>query len=116
MPRTAHLACVRRFASPGRRGRLGRGVFFVGSVMVSILVVAMLSLLLALAIPPIPGVRATILRIQQTLANRRGDSFILMAGPIQRAAIVSRVRHDLEWLISQRCRKTRRLPCGDSSP
>jgi hypothetical protein len=99
-----------------RKGRLGRATaitrallviafLLVVSVPISILVVAILSLLLVLAIPPIPSLRAILLRVQQAVADTLGDSFILAASQIQRAAIVSHVRRDLEWLISQRCAK-----------
>ena len=43
--------------------------------------------------------------VQQALADTLGDSFILAASQIQRAAIISHVRRDLEWLISQGCAK-----------
>jgi hypothetical protein len=78
---------------------------FVGSVLISIIVLAVLLLLIVLAIPPIPSLRAMLLRTQQRLADSLGDSFILAASPIQKAAIVSHVRRDLEWLMSRGCRK-----------
>lgn len=78
---------------------------FVGSVLISIIVLAVLLLLIVLAIPPIPSLRAMLLRTQQRLADSLGDSFILAASPIQKAAIVSHVRRDLEWLIARGCRK-----------
>jgi hypothetical protein len=98
------------------KGRLRRAIaitralliiafLLVVSVPISILVVAILALLLVLAIPPIPSLRAMLLRVQQALADTLGDSFILAASQIQRAAIISHVRRDLEWLVSQRCAK-----------
>ena len=73
------------------RAAISTPVFLVGSVVVSIVVVVALLLLLALAIPPIPSVRKVLLRIQQQLANSVGDCYILVASPIQKAAIVSHV-------------------------
>jgi hypothetical protein len=87
------------------RAAISTPVFLVGSVVVSIVVVVALLLLLALAIPPIPSVRKVLLRIQQQLANSVGDCYILVASPIQKAAIVSHVRRDLEWLLERGCRK-----------
>jgi hypothetical protein len=75
------------------------------SVPISIIVVALLALLLVLAIPPIPSLRRMLLRVQQALAGTLGDCFVLAHSPIQRAAIVSHVRRDLEWLTSQGCEK-----------
>ena len=74
------------------------------SVPISIIVVVLLALLLLLAIPPIPSLRAMLLRVQQALAGTLGDCFTLVASPIQRAAIVSHVRRDVDWLISQDCK------------
>jgi hypothetical protein len=77
---------------------------FAASLVFSLVVLAALALLLVLAIPPIPSLRSALLRVQQTLADSVGDSYILLASPIQRAAIVSHVRRDLEWLLP-RCRR-----------
>jgi hypothetical protein len=89
---TAPLLAVRTAAS------------FAVSVLLALVVLAALALLLVLAIPPIPALRSILLRIQQTLADSVGDSYILLASPIQRAAIISHVRRDLEWLLP-RCRR-----------
>ena len=98
-----------------RKGALRRTIFItralvaiafllIISVPLSIIVLVLLTLLLLLAIPPIPSLRAMLLRVQQGLADTLGDCFILVASPVQRAAIVSHVRRDLNWLISQDCK------------
>jgi hypothetical protein len=98
-----------------REGRLPRAIaiakaliviafLLIISVPISIFVVALLAALLVLAIPPIPTLRTMLLRVQQSLADTLGDCFILVASPIQKAAIVSHVRRDLEWLISRDCK------------
>src|SRR5262249_35822468 len=52
----------------------------------------------------IPSLRRILLRVQQALAGTLGDCFILVASPIQRAAIISHVQRDIDWLISQDCK------------
>lgn len=79
-------------------------LWFILSVPISIIVLVLLALLLLLAIPPIPSLRAMLLRVQQALAGTVGDCYILVASPVQRAAIVSHVRRDIDWLISQDCK------------
>jgi len=79
-------------------------LWFILSVPISIIVLVLLVLLLLLAIPPIPSLRAMLLRVQRALAATVGDSYILVASPVQGAAIVSHVRRDIDWLISQDCK------------
>ena len=47
--------------------------------------------------------RAYVLKVQLKLAGVVGDSYVLLEDPVQRRAILDRVRRDLKWLI-QRCR------------
>jgi hypothetical protein len=83
---------------------IGIAFLVIGSVLVSIIVLLLLTLVLVLAIPPIPSLRAMLLRVQQALADTLGDCFILVASPVQKGAIVSHVRRDIDWLVSRGCK------------
>ena len=74
-------------------------VYFLASLLLSCVVLALILALLILAIPPIPRLRAVLLGLQRKLQITAGDSFILLSSPIQYAAIVGRVRRDLRWLL-----------------
>ena len=63
-----------------------------------------LGLVLLIGSIPIPQVRALAGAVQRALANTLGDSLVLIENPLQEAAIVGRVRRDLEWLSPQ-CKK-----------
>src|SRR5262249_22244674 len=55
-----------------------------------------------LAVIPIPKLRRGLSGLLLALTGSIGDSYVLIANPVQRAAAVSRVRRDLEWL-ARRC-------------
>ncbi len=63
-----------------------------------------LGLVLVIGAIPIPQVRALAGAVQRGLANTLGDSQVLLDNAMQAAAIVGRVRHDLEWLSAE-CEK-----------
>jgi hypothetical protein len=59
---------------------------------------------MALWAVPWNRLRSAVLRVQMGLAGIVGDSYVLLADPVQRRAILDRVHRDLEWL-AQRCRR-----------
>ena len=67
--------------------------FFLGACL-ELVVLA----LLALSVIPVSGLRDFILRLQMRIAGLIGDSYALLDSPIRSAAIVEKVRRDLEWL------------------
>jgi len=80
----------------GRFGALLLGQF------ASLAALPLLALLLLVGLLPIPRVREGLGRLQQRMAAVLGDSYVLVVRPMQTAAIVGRVRHDLAWL-ADRC-------------
>jgi hypothetical protein len=66
-----------------------------------ILALPALALMLALGTIPIPRLRSALLRVQLRLAATLGDSYVLLARPIEAASIVGKVRRDLRWLTAR---------------
>jgi hypothetical protein len=75
----------------------GLAVGFLSTVVT----VPILALILVLGLLPISKLRSALLNIQLRLAGTIGDSFVLLARPIEAASIVSKVRHDLAWLAGK---------------
>lgn len=106
LPRTigSHLGVrVHRAAGRWRQERsawslavlLGRfGVLLLG-LFASLPALALLGLMLLVGLLPIPSLRNGLRRLQQRIAASLGDSYVLVARPVEAAAIVGRVRHDL---------------------
>jgi hypothetical protein len=97
--------------APGIRGRvvwLARVVAallaLIGGIGSSALMLLLLSGLWIVKLIPWERLRASIRRFQVRLAATIGDSFILIARPIEAAAILTRFRRDLEW-VAHRCRR-----------
>jgi hypothetical protein len=54
-----------------------------------------------LALLPIASLRTFASAVQRLLTATLGDSYVLVTSPVRRAAILSRIRRDLEWLAPQ---------------
>jgi hypothetical protein len=72
--------------------------YLLTSLLGSCVLLLLILLLLALAIPPIPQVRAFVVRVQRALSSSLGDCYVLIASPIRRAAIIGQVVRDLRWM------------------
>lgn len=79
-------------------------LLFLSLLVLMPLLVAVVLVVLALGLLPIPRLRAWVGAIQRTLSASIGDSFVLLASSIQSAAIVAHVQRDLAWL-AERCRR-----------
>ena len=88
-------------ASWAWRLTLAAARLFAGIVL-SVLLLPLLGLLLLLGLIPIGRLRSALLGVQLRLAAILGDSFVLLANPMEAAAIVTQVQSDLEWL-TERC-------------
>ncbi len=104
---------VKRFQTAGTAGRriwsvIECGVdalFLLSAPFFAAALLLLASLLLLVAIPPIPQLRAFLVKVQSKLAATIGDSYVLLSSPIQAAAIASHVIRDLEWLLeTKKCR------------
>lgn len=83
----------RRFAS-GVRGIAA----LVGGLLLSPLVLLVVAVLLALGKIPWPPLQNTVANLQLAVAASLGDSYLLVARPVEAAAIRTRVRRDIKWL------------------
>ena len=97
--RLSRAAAWKRF---GRR--VSAGAALIGALLLSPALLLTLALLLVLGTIPWPPLRSALARIQLAIASSLGDSFMLVTRPIEAAAIRSRVRRDLDWMLS-RCGK-----------
>ncbi|HEX9670736.1 MAG TPA: hypothetical protein VGC93_14790 [Thermoanaerobaculia bacterium] len=80
-------------------GRLGLSLLrLLGSLLLGLVALGVLALLLVVAALPIPRLRAALGALQRQIAASLGDSYILLARPIEAASIVGQVRRDLAWL------------------
>ncbi|HEX9670345.1 MAG TPA: hypothetical protein VGC93_12805 [Thermoanaerobaculia bacterium] len=78
---------------------------FLLAVLLFPVFVTLLLLILIIGSLPIPRLRAFAASLQRALSKTVGDSFVLMASPIQEAAIVGKVAQDLLWLVRQGCKQ-----------
>ena len=67
----------------------------------TVITIPLLALMLVLGLLPIPKLRSALLQMQLQLASTLGDCFVLLARPIEAAAIVSAVRQNLQWLATR---------------
>ncbi|MFH0343391.1 MAG: hypothetical protein ACHBNF_14995 [Chromatiales bacterium] len=87
-------------------GRLGlESLGFFLAVLLFPALATLLALVLIVGVLPIPRIRAFAARLQRIVSSTLGDSFVLIASPIQEAAIVGTVERDLCWLAGKRCRR-----------
>jgi hypothetical protein len=113
-----HVVDVARRASarPDGAGRLRLIVHrlrFIGRVLAGFaamavlapLVVALLLVMLAVGLLPIPALRRAIAAVQRVLTGTVGDSLILLESPIQAAAMTHRVVAGIRHLRQQGCRR-----------
>jgi hypothetical protein len=87
-------------------GAAGTATMIVTLVLVLLLVPVVgvaLVLVLFLGLMPIPALRSFSAAVQRVLSGTVGDSMILLASPVQRAAIVDRVHDAYRWLVRMRC-------------
>ncbi len=97
---------VKSFRRLGVGLRLMLEIFsFFLALMLFPVFVSLLMLILIIGALPIPRVRAFAAQLQQLLARTLGDSYVLIASPIQEAVIVGKVEEDLRWLLGQGCRR-----------
>ena len=105
VPWTIGTHFAKRLSRAGTRkgfgGRLGAGAALVGALLLSPLLLAILATLLLLGTIPWPQLQSALAKIQLAIASSIGDSFMLVTRPLEAAAIRSRVRRDLEWMLSQ---------------
>jgi hypothetical protein len=78
------------------------GVVF--ALVVEVLAVVLVVLTLVLAIVPISTLSTYITKLQFIVSNWAGDIYLRITSPLQRAAMVSKVKRDLMWL-TKRCEK-----------
>ena len=108
VPWTLGTHFAKRLARAGARrrfgGRLGAGAALVGALLLSPVLLAILATLLVLGMVPWPQLQNAVARIQLAIASSIGDSFMLVTRPLEAAAIRSRVRRDLAWML-RRCAK-----------
>jgi hypothetical protein len=113
-----HVADVTRraLARPDEAGRLrlvmhrlrfvGRGLAgFAAMAVLAPLVVALLLVVLAVGLLPIPALRRAIAAVQRQLTGTVGDSLILLESPVQAAAMTHRVVAGIQQLRQQGCRR-----------
>jgi hypothetical protein len=75
--------------------------FFIGLVLVLSATELVLLLLLALSPIRISFVGRFVASVQRMLAGIVGDSYAVVARPIQAAAVTGQIRRDLEWLTTR---------------
>lgn len=95
-----------RVSAPGERLRwtadlLTAVLSLAGSLVLSLLTLALLAVLLLPALLPIPSLRRALASLQQQVASSLGDSYVLVTRPIEAASIVGQIRRDLDWLTSR---------------
>jgi hypothetical protein len=73
------------------------GGFGLG-LLSTLVTMPILALFLVVGLVPIPSVRSALQHIQLRMAATVGDSFVLLARPIEAASIVSAVKRDLRWM------------------
>lgn len=78
---------------------------FLASFFVASFVQIVVAFLALLALLPIPALRRGLSGVLLTLTGTLGDSYVINASPLQRAAAVRRVRENLRWLQGMQCRK-----------
>jgi pimeloyl-ACP methyl ester carboxylesterase len=61
-------------------------------------------MLLILGMIPWPQLQSVLASIQRAIASSIGDSYMLVSRPLEAAAIRSRVRRDLEWMLAKCCK------------
>jgi hypothetical protein len=89
-----------------RSGRILQAFLsLLAGLLASLLALFVLFLMLLAVLIPIRRIRAAIGSLQRKISSSLGDSFVLIDNPINEAAIVSRVRRDINWLRAQGCRR-----------
>lgn len=73
----------------------------LASLLIAPLIAAVLAVILILGILPFEFTNKLASSMQRILAGIVGDSYVLLASPVRRAAILSKVARDLDW-VSQR--------------
>jgi hypothetical protein len=103
VPWTIGTHFARRLSRAGARkrfgSRLGAGAALVGALLLSPLLLAILATLLLLGTIPWPQLQSALTKIQLAIASSIGDSFMLVTRPLEAAAIRSRVRRDVDWML-----------------
>ena len=78
---------------------------FLLTVMLVPFLVALLLVVMVIGVLPIPRVRSLAAALQRILSSTLGDSYVLIASPVQEAVIVGKIERDLRWLVGQGCRR-----------
>jgi fumarate reductase subunit D len=97
--RLSRAKARKRFGS-----RLSAGAALVGALLLSPVLLLILAMLLLLGMIPWPQLQNALAKIQLAIASSLGDSFMLVTRPLEAAAIRSRVRRDLDWML-RKCGK-----------
>lgn len=74
------------------------------SLPLAVLLELCIAAVVMLGLLPIPGLGRVLLAMEGLLANFLGDSLVLVASPLQQAAMIAQVHRDLVWL-SDRCKR-----------
>ena len=74
----------------------------LASLILSLGALLAIGVMLLLAALPIPWLREALGSLQRRVAASLGDSYVLVARPVEAASIVGQVRRDLAWL-AERC-------------
>jgi hypothetical protein len=102
VPWTIGTHFAKRIARGRGRRRFASGVkgvaALVGGLLLSPLVLLVVAVLLALGKIPWPPLQNTVANLQLAMASSLGDSYLLVARPVEAAAIRTRVRRDIKWL------------------
>lgn len=80
---------------------LGAVALHVASALLAVVLVAAALSLMLLSLLPLPYVASFVRRVQRRLCAFLGDCYAFVARPAQRAAIVGRVREDMQWLATK---------------
>jgi len=78
-----------------------RCVSLLLAILIAPILVALVLGMLIIGMLPLPKVREFVGAVQRGIASVLGDSFIFVGKPIARAAILSRVRADLQWITAR---------------
>ena len=84
---------------PLRTARVALSVIsLILGLIVAAVALAVMFAFYPLVLLPIPALRTFAAAVQRLLTATLGDSYVLVTSPVRRAAILSRIRRDLEWM------------------
>lgn len=93
----SHFGKLIRLRLAGRKRVLGLPLLLF-ALLLALATQLLVALLGLAAVIPIPRFRRALSGLLVTLTGTLGDSYVVLSSPVQEAAAVSRLRHDLAWL------------------